>query len=158
MCVCGEGGGHTCSHKTQPRVSSSPISINSSGLARLDASWGVGGSVIPALAVSWQSAEQRQKQIRTKRNGQGIWISSWLDKRMWWEHPGAPHRGDATPRGSAAAPPPQSAAVIGELLRLQLPRRSLCCLLSFCGRSHEFPNESKNLAAVCLTCLLGRDG
>lgn len=63
----GLGGGHTCSHKTQPRV---PISINSSGLASLDASGGL-ASVIPMLAVSWQSARQRQEQIATKRKGDG---------------------------------------------------------------------------------------
>lgn len=61
----GWGGGHTCSHKTEPRV---PISINSSGLASLDASGGWAG-VIPVLAVSWQSAEQRREQIETKRKG-----------------------------------------------------------------------------------------
>lgn len=58
------GGGHTCAHKTEPRV---PISINSSGLASLDASGGL-ASVIPVLAVSWQ----RQEQIVTKRKGGGI--------------------------------------------------------------------------------------
>lgn len=62
-------GGHTCSHKTEPRV---PISINSSGLAGLDASGGWLAGVVPVLAVSWQSAEQRQEQIATKRKGGGI--------------------------------------------------------------------------------------
>lgn len=57
----GVGGGHTCSHKTEPRVA---ISINSSGLASLDGSGGLAG-VIPVLAVSWQSAGQRREQIVT---------------------------------------------------------------------------------------------
>lgn len=120
------GGGHTCSHKTEPRV---PISINSSGLASLDASGGLAG-VIPVLAVSWQSAEQRQEQIVTKRKGGGVRISSWLHKRMWWEYLDTCNRGDAGLYTPAGAPTLRHREA---LLRRQL--LSLFTILSAASRT-----------------------
>lgn len=71
----GWGGSHMFTQNTAKGYQL-PISINSSGLASLDASggggWGGGECVIPVLAVSRQPAEQRQRQIITKRKGQGI--------------------------------------------------------------------------------------
>lgn len=123
-----------------------PISINSSGLASLDASGGWGQyypCVGSQLAVC--RAKTEAYNIKKKRT---VWISSWLDKRMWWEHPDASNRGDIAACASVAARMhcTLSRSALGAASPVYSPFTLLP--LSFCRSthsccSHRFPDESR---------------
>lgn len=108
-----------------------PISINSSGLASLDASGGWGQCypcVGSQLAVC--RAKTEAYNIKKKRT---VWISSWLDKRMRWEHPDASNRGDIAACASVAARMHRTLSRSALGAASPVIHHSLCCLSHFAG-------------------------